>query len=224
MITAVVGFPGSGKSLLLGLFAYLGVIKKPLRFCHNDFTHFQFYDKVYTNFSFQGSYKLDFDELGYADFKNCLILCDEIQLFADSRNFKNFGDNLKFFFSEHRKNKIDFIYATQNFDDVDKRIRSLTEQIFYIDRAQFGYMRVRRIDRTFDETQMKNLTQFCPPMDNMYFKMKKLYHLIDSMESIGSMICRPVDLVPWENVIYHYDFYPIISYFPCISCESFGVV
>ena len=73
------------------------------------------------------------------------MLCDEIQLFADSRNFKNFGDNLKFWFSVHRKLGVDFIYATQSFDSVDKRIRSLTDRIYYVDKWSFNMIRCREI-------------------------------------------------------------------------------
>lgn len=221
MITCICGFPGSGKSLLLGLFAYMAVNDKPLRFRNNDFTHFEQYDRVYTNFNFKGAYQLDFEELGYSDYKNSLILCDEIQLFADSRNFRNFGENLKLFFSEHRKQKIDFVYATQDMSFVDVRIRSLTQRVFYIDRSNFGFMRVRRIDPAFDVSQMKSIFQFCPTIDNMYFYMKRLYHLVDTNEMIGSMVCRSAPLKLWGDFIYHFDFYSFLDNFDFMLFPSF---
>ena len=78
------------------------------------------------------------------------MLIDEIQLFADSRNFKTFGDNLKYFFSMHRHDKIDIVYASQSFDNVDKRIRSLTDRLYYVDIWLFNTVRVRQIQSYFD--------------------------------------------------------------------------
>ena len=132
MISAIFGLPGSGKSLCLSYIAWRAVNCKSINF-HGFHLSTAKYARVYTNFPFEGAYKLDFESLGKAEYSNCLMLIDEIQLFADSRNFKTFGDNLKYFFSMHRHDKIDIVYASQSFDNVDKRIRSLTDRLYYID-------------------------------------------------------------------------------------------
>lgn len=107
MISGVFGLPGSGKSLLLSYLAYRAVNGKSINIKGFHIQNFK-YARVYTNFPCDGAYKLDFETLGNAHYHDCLIMCDEIQLFADSRNFKNFGDNLKYFFSMHRHDKVDF--------------------------------------------------------------------------------------------------------------------
>ena len=89
MISCLIGLPGSGKSTLLSYLAYRAIMHKSINFhgFHVQTTH---YDHVFSNFPANGAYKFDFDKLGYVDYKECLMLCDEIQLFADSRNFKEF--------------------------------------------------------------------------------------------------------------------------------------
>ena len=114
MISLIMGLPGSGKSLLLSYIAYRAVIGKRINFhgfhisALSDYG-MKKYDYVFTNFPCEGAYSLDFDSLGYVSYNRCLMLIDEVQLFADSRNFKTFGDNLKFFFSMARHDKIDVV-------------------------------------------------------------------------------------------------------------------
>lgn len=208
MISAIIGLPGSGKSLLLGYFADRALKGKDINFPCVNFTHFSKYKRVYTNFPFPGAYRLDFDSLGYADYHDCLILCDEIQLFADSRNFKNFGDNLKFFFSLHRKFGIDFIYASQSYDSMDKRIRSLTDRLFYLDSSHFGFMRLRQILAFFDvsDGQIKEGYSYNSPITNVYLYQKKLYGLIDTNAVLCSSIHLPEPLDSWTTAIFSFDF------------------
>lgn len=51
---------------------------------------------------------------------------------ADSRGFKNFTAELKYFFSNHRHYGCDVVYFTQAYDDVDKKIRNNTAELLYI--------------------------------------------------------------------------------------------
>lgn len=150
MITAIIGFPGMGKSLLLSYWAYRFRTNKALNFRGLTVSTFKNYDRLYTNFPCDDAYKLDFDKLGIAHYQNCFMLCDEIQLFADSRNFKQFGDNLTYWFSNHRKDHIDFVYCTQDYSMVDKRIRSVTDRIYYLDRTVFNLLRVREVLNSLD--------------------------------------------------------------------------
>ena len=113
MVSGIFGLPGSGKSLLLGLIADRAVKGKSINYKSLNIGRCRSYETVYTNFPFNGACKLDFESLGHSDYRDCLILIDEIMMLADSRNFKNFGDNLKFFFSMHRHFNIDLVYASQ---------------------------------------------------------------------------------------------------------------
>ena len=199
MISGIIGLPSSGKSLVLSYIAYRAIKGKSINFHGFNCTHFdKQYQRVYTNFPFQGAYQLDFDILGYADYNNCLILVDELQMFADSRNFKNFGDNLKFFFSQHRKFKVDFLYATQSPDTVDKRIRSLTDKLYYIDRTIFNLIRIREIQTFFDIHNNLTLSyEFSSGLNSRYFYAPRLYKYNDTYGLIHSLVDRPAPSVQW---------------------------
>ena len=89
MITCVFGLPGSGKSTLMAKMCKSALKGKR-------------YDKVYCNFYLKGAYPIEFKDLGVYNFENSLILIDEAMNEADSRGFKSFTAELKYFFSNHR--------------------------------------------------------------------------------------------------------------------------
>lgn len=127
MITCFFGLPGCGKSTLLAKLAYkeLKRIKKGK----------SKYVRVLSNYFIRGCSVLDFDMLGKYDMSNSLILLDEISLDADSRDFKSFSKPLKQFFILHRHYGCDIIYATQQYDGVDRKIRELTQNLYYMKKA-----------------------------------------------------------------------------------------
>lgn len=143
MITCYFGLPGVGKSSFLAKIA-----KKELKkIAHDEKLRAKYekknkpvppkklkskYKRVLSNYYLKGCYKLDFSLLGVTDFSDSLILLDELTLSADSRDFKKFNQNLKDFFILHRHYNIDVIYATQQYDGVDKKIRDLTYDLFYL--------------------------------------------------------------------------------------------
>lgn len=127
MITCFFGLPGCGKSTLLAKIAYkeLKRIKKGK----------SKYVRVLSNYFIRGCSVLNFDMLGKYDMSNSLILIDEISLDADSRDFKSFSKPLKQFFILHRHYGCDIIYATQQYDGVDRKIRELTQDLYYMKKA-----------------------------------------------------------------------------------------
>lgn len=201
MISGVFGLPGSGKSLFLGMIAdkaihgqninshglFLGDVKK--------------YNHVFTNFSCSGCFQLDYDKLGINNYHDCLILVDEIMLLSDSRDYKNFSSNLNKFYSEHRKSDCDFIYASQSYDDVDKRIRNRTQQLYYIRSSFFGTSRISRIDYYFDVSfgKINEGYRYAPVLTDYFFFRKKYYNLIDSKEIINFDYDNEPELIPWDS-------------------------
>ena len=127
MITCFFGLPGCGKSTLLAKLAYkeLKRIKKGK----------SKYVRVLSNYFIRGCSVLDFDMIGKYDMSNSLILLDEISLDADSPDFKSFSKPLKQFFILHRHYGCDIIYATQQYDGVDRKIRELTQNLYYMKKA-----------------------------------------------------------------------------------------
>ena len=199
MISCIIGLPGSGKSTLLSYIGYRACEGKKVNF-HGFHISTAKYQRVFTNFPCSGAFKLDFELLGKADYRNCLILCDEIQLFADSRNFKSFSDDLKFWFSVHRKLGVDFIYATQSFDAVDKRIRSLTDRIYYVDKWSFNMIRCREILTYFSTSDLSQKFELASGFNTAYFYAPRLYKYNDTFNLIKDVSFEPVPLNPWKEV------------------------
>ena len=54
---------------------------------------------------------------------------------ADNRNFKTFPKEIRDFFILHRHLGVDIIYATQNYENVDKKIRDLTGELWYMSKS-----------------------------------------------------------------------------------------
>lgn len=129
MISGLFGLPGSGKSVTLVKGADKALRGKPFAI-GGHLLHTGKYDRVFTNFPLDGCYQLKWDELGKVEIRDSLIICDEIMLYADSRQYRNFSDDLTFFFAEHRHFNVDFVYASQTYRDCDIRIRNLTEHFY----------------------------------------------------------------------------------------------
>lgn len=107
------------------------------------------YKAVYTSFYCVGCNKLNYSDLGKYLFEDCLIIIDEITLFADSRDFKNFTKEKKEFFLLHRHYGCDIIYLTQMYDNVDKKIRDITYDLWHLKKVGV-FSRAKRIYRTLE--------------------------------------------------------------------------
>lgn len=201
MISGIFGLPGSGKSLFLGLIAQRAVKGKPINFKTLSLGTLRSYKYVYTNFHCSGCYKLDYDKLGVVNYSDCLILIDEIMLLSDSRDYRKFTDNLKFFYSEHRKSNCDLIYASQSYDDVDKKIRNRTQRLYYIDLWLLEFSRVRQIDYYFDVSHGKinEGYSYAPPLSNFYFWRPHYYENINTKEIINGSFSEPPELISWDS-------------------------
>jgi len=101
MISGYFGLPGAGKTSFLAKIAQ----KEIKRIKHRKSP----YKMVLANFECQGCYQLDFHDMGKYLIENALILIDEITLEADSRDFKKFDQQLKYFFVMHRHYHCDIL-------------------------------------------------------------------------------------------------------------------
>lgn len=190
MISGVFGLPGAGKSVFLAKCVDRALKGKSLMIGGN-YLHYGKYDYVLTNFYCQGCYRFDFEQLGKVDFHDCLFLCDEISLLADARNFKTFSEDAKFFFSQHRKGGNTFIWCSQSYDDVDKRIRNLTDNYYYIRPSSLfsdRFSTVIPITPYFDIEQGRPTTgyQFAPRASFSHVYLPRYWNLIDSYAYVNS--------------------------------------
>lgn len=115
------GLPGCGKTTLLTKCALDGVN------CGR-------YQNVYTNVSIAvpGTTFISNDVIGHYELENCLLLIDEATLFADSRDYKNFSRGRLEYFLEHRHRNADIMLFTQQWDGVDRKIRTITDRVYYV--------------------------------------------------------------------------------------------
>lgn len=129
MITGFFGVPGCGKSTFLTKIAV-----KELKKIQKGKSR---YKHILTNFPVYGCEQVTINDLGRYDITYSLILFDEISMDADSRDYKNFSKSLRDFFILHRHAYNDIIYFCQDYEKVDKTIRNLTFDLWYIKSSVF---------------------------------------------------------------------------------------
>lgn len=115
------GLPGAGKTTLMAYFALQGVKDKR-------------YEHVYGNvrMKIDGYTYIDNDCIGKYNLSNALVLIDEATLFADSRRYKDFSMDKLTYFLEHRHYNVDIKLFTQQWDGVDRKIRVITDRVYYV--------------------------------------------------------------------------------------------
>lgn len=120
------GLPGCGKTTMMAKLAYDAVQKRK-------------YDHVYCNVhnTIPGVTYIDNYCIGGYDLSNSLILIDEASLFADSRDWKNFRADRLQFFLEHRHYHCDICLFTQQWDGIDRKIRVITDRVYYLYKGLF---------------------------------------------------------------------------------------
>lgn len=182
--------------------AYAALNGKPF-VIGGHYLHFGKYDNVLTNFYCKGCAKFSFDQLGAYDIRNSLILCDETALSADSRSFKTFSEDARFFFQQSvRKSSSCFVWCGQSYDMVDKRIRDLTDNFYYIrpSRIFSGKMStVIPIDPIFDIFQGKPTMsyEFAPRINYGHIWLPKYWNMIDTSEYILNKSLKPFEIESW---------------------------
>ena len=115
------GLPGCGKTTLMAARAIEALCSRR-------------YDHVYGNVHMKipGYTYIDNDCIGTYLLQNCKILIDEATLFADSRRYKDFSKEKVQYFLEHRHFNADIDLFTQQWDGVDRKIRVITDRVYYV--------------------------------------------------------------------------------------------
>ena len=88
------GLPGAGKTTMMVYLALKGIKSQRYRYIYCN-----------VHIAVPGVTYIDNECIGKYDLSDCLILVDEATLFADSRDFKNFGKDKINYFLENRHYK-----------------------------------------------------------------------------------------------------------------------
>lgn len=115
------GLPGCGKTTTLAMLAYKALMSGK-------------YDHVYCNvhMNMPGVVYVPFDVLGNYQLENCLVLIDEAMVECGDRDYKGFGKEKIELFVMHRHYKMDIVLFSQEADGVDKKIRSISCNMYYV--------------------------------------------------------------------------------------------
>lgn len=115
------GLPGAGKTTLIACKAKEAVKSKK-------------YKNVYcnVNMKIEGVTYIDNNCIGTYNLCDGVILIDEATLFADSRAYKEFTKEKLTYFLEHRHYNVDILLFTQQWDGVDRKIRVITDRVYYV--------------------------------------------------------------------------------------------
>lgn len=120
------GLPGCGKTTTLTKLA-LKAIKSGK------------YKNVYCNvhLNIPGVTFIEFDVLGVYMLRDCLVLIDEAMVNCGDRDYKSFGKEKIKTFVEHRHAQMDIVLFSQEPDGIDKKIRSITDRMYYVKKGLF---------------------------------------------------------------------------------------
>lgn len=133
MVSMFFGLPGSGKTTIL-----VSIALKQARLMRRGKCR---YDHIYSNvpLSIPEVEYIDNSYIGKYDLSNCIILIDEATLYADSRDYKSFGSDRTRYFLLHRHYRADIYLFAQQWDGVDKKIRVITDRVYYVYKGLLGF-------------------------------------------------------------------------------------
>lgn len=121
------GLPGCGKTTYITKICCDEVQKmvvglSPYKHIYTNVKGIHVPGVEYVPFSMFGKYELD----------NCLYLVDEATINADSRDYKSFPMEKIQYLCEHRKHRCEIYFFTQFYNRLDKTIRDLCCNVFYL--------------------------------------------------------------------------------------------
>ena len=173
VVAGLYGWKGSGKTTALTLFGYLESLTK---------SRSRIYSNYKLNFDFEWLSGHDMIELT-DKLNDSAILIDELHEYADSRNSGTLQNKrVADFFLQSRHTRSNVYYTTQFKDQIDKRIRRITDidivcENLFMDLDHDGDDDVFKItiaDRRLPELHPKELKFYAKPVFDMFNSTEKI--------------------------------------------------
>jgi hypothetical protein len=190
IVVGIYGYKGAGKTTVLTLFLWLEFLSK-LR------------QRLYSNYKllFGGEWLQGRDLIELSDKLNdSAIGIDELHEYADSRNSGTLQNKrVSDFFLQSRHTRSNVYYSTQFLDQIDKRIRRITDidivcENCFIDSDHDGdddVFKINMIDRR--RPDMGSITKV--------FYAKPIFDLFDSTERINPFNFSKKDEKNWKDKV-----------------------
>lgn len=121
MVSLFFGLPGSGKTTIM--------VSRIIKF-HKNYPKANIYCNVPLTLDYVTFVKNS--DIGMFHLHDGCIFIDEASLFADSRDYKSFDRQKVQFFLLHRHYNVNIELFTQQWDAVDKKIRVITDKVYYV--------------------------------------------------------------------------------------------
>lgn len=116
------GLPGCGKTTILTYLALQGVKSGVYKHVYSNVESLHVHGCTYVPFDLFGKY----------DFRDCLLLVDEAMIECGDRDYKSFSKEKIRAFVMHRHKNSDIVLFSQEPDGIDKKIRSITDRMYYV--------------------------------------------------------------------------------------------
>ena len=136
MINYYFGLPGSGKTTHL--------VATALKFNSKINSGKSPYKRILSNVKFSvpegqvsNCFYFDNEDFGKFDMSYSLILFDESQMTFDNRDYKSLKPDVRNFLMLHRHYKCNIYFYNQTYDGIDKKIRFITNNVYFLKRNLF---------------------------------------------------------------------------------------
>ena len=121
MIARYFGLPGCGKTTTLTKLAMDAVKSGKYKYVYAN-VHLKVEGVAYVPFNYFGTYEMC----------DCIYFVDEATINCGDRDWKGFGKDKIKYLMEHRHHGCDVVFFSQEADGMDKKIRSITDRVFYV--------------------------------------------------------------------------------------------
>lgn len=186
MINYYFGLPGSGKTTHL-----VSVAIRENKLINKGRSKFK---RILSNVRFSlpagvesHCYYFDNDDFGKFDMSDSLILFDESQMMFDNREYKSMTTERRNFLMLHRHYRTCICFYNQTYDGIDKKIRCITNNVYYLRKNIFtGRTVARRIKFAMYIPKKPRRGEIVTQCENgeityRYYKSGLLEHLISRL-------------------------------------------